>query len=101
MESIKKLEVNSLISPVISVSPTCPLSKGVGGLKEANAYEVFLEENGKIGIVSTRDVLKASSITTEKASNLAIYLPNLSRRSSVGEAARLMMEYHVRALPIV
>lgn len=101
MESIKRLDVGSLLSPVILVSPMSPISKVVGMLKETNAYEAFLEENGKIGIVTTRDLLKASNITTTKASSLALYLPKLSPKSTIAEAARLMMEYRIRALPVV
>lgn len=101
MENVKRLEVGSLLTPKVSASPTTPISKIVGILKDLNVYEVFLEDSGKIGMVTTRDILKVSNITTTKASSLAYSVPRLSRKSTVGEAARLMTEYRIRALPVV
>ena len=101
MESVKRIEVRSLLSPVVLVSPASQISKVVGVLKESNAYEAFMEDKGKIGMITTRDILKVSNITTTKASSLALFLPRISPRSTISEAARLMMEYRIRALPIV
>jgi len=102
MESVKRLEVGRLLSsPVPLVSPATPISKVVGILKDLNAYEVFLEEKERIGMVTTRDILRVSNITTAKASSLAIFVPKLSPRTTIEEAARLMMEYRIRALPVV
>ncbi len=101
MESIKRLEIDSFLTPKVSASPTTNVSKIVGMLKDLNAYEVFLEDGGKIAMVTTRDILGVSSITTTKASSLTHSVPKLSRRSTIGEAARLMMEYSIRALPVV
>jgi len=101
MESVKRLEVGRLLSPSVPlVSPVTPISKVVGVLKDLNTYEAFLELNDKIGMITTRDILRASNITTAKASNLAFFVPKLSPRTTVEEAARLMMEYRIRALPV-
>lgn len=101
MESVKRLEVGSIISPQVCVPPTMPISKVIGTLKDLNVYEAFIEDNGKIGMVTTRDILRISSITTEKAGSLAFYVPKLTPRSTVGEAARLMMDYRIRSLPVM
>ncbi|MFH0897402.1 MAG: CBS domain-containing protein [Candidatus Bathyarchaeota archaeon] len=101
MESVKRLEVGSLISPQVLVPSTMPVSKVVGVLKDLNVYEAFMEENGKIGMVTTRDILRGSNITTAKVSSLAFFVPKLSPRSTVGEAARLMIDYRIRSLPVV
>ena len=101
MESIKRVEVGSLLSPKVLVSPTTPISKVVGILRDQNVYEAFLEYSGRIGMITTRDILKVSNITSEKVSSLAFLVPKLSTRSTIGEAARLMMDYRIRALPVV
>lgn len=101
MESVKRLEVGSIISPQVCVPPTMPISKVIGTLKDLNVYEAFIEDNGKIGMVTTRDLLRISNITTAKAGSLAFYVPKLSPKSTVGEAARLMMDYRIRSLPVV
>ena len=101
MENLKRLEVGSLLTPKVSTSSTTNISKIVGMLKDLNVYEVFLEDDGKIEMITTRDILRVSSITTTKASSLAYSVPRLSRKSTIGEAARLMMEYSIRAIPVV
>jgi CBS domain-containing protein len=101
METINRFEIETLLSPVLSASPVAPISKIVGLLKDQNAYELFLETNNRIGMVTTRDILKASNITTTKVNSLAMYVPKLTRKSTVQEAARLMMEYRIRALPVI
>lgn len=83
------------------VSSTISISKIVGILKDQNTYEVLLEINDKIGMVTTRDILKATNITTAKANSLAIFVPKLSPRTTIEEAARLMVEHRIRVLPIV
>ena len=101
MERLKRLEVDRLLSSPIIFSPATPISKIVGALKQVNGYEVFLEGTDKIGMVTLRDILRTSNVTKAKAETLAFYVPKLQPRSSVYEAVRLMMEYHIRALPIV
>ncbi len=101
MENVKRLEVGKLLSPPVLVAPTMPISNVVGVLKDLNEYEAFMEENGKIGMVITRDLLRGSNVTTAKASSLAFFVPKLSLRSTVGEAARLMLDYRIRSLPVV
>lgn len=101
MESMKRFEVGKFLSSSIPlVSSATPISKVIGVLKESNAYEVFFEDNEKTGMVTTRDILRASSLTTAKASTLGIFVPKLIPQTTIGEAARLMMEYRIRALPV-
>jgi CBS domain-containing protein len=52
-------------------------------------------------MVTTRDILKATNITTAKANSLAFFVPKLSPKTTIEEAARLMIEYRIRVLPIV
>ncbi|MDQ1281137.1 MAG: hypothetical protein QG670_2401 [Thermoproteota archaeon] len=101
MESIKRLEIGDILSPKVQITPETPISKVVGILKDQNVYEAFLEYEGKIGMLTTRDILKVSNMTVEKASSLAFFVPQLTPKSTIGEAARLMMEYRIRALPVV
>ncbi len=52
-------------------------------------------------MITTRDILKATNITIAKAKSLAIFVPKLSPRDTISEASRLMVENHMRVLPIV
>ncbi|UCH02145.1 MAG: CBS domain-containing protein [Candidatus Bathyarchaeota archaeon] len=101
MEVLKKIEIGNLISSKVVASPTSTISKIVGLLRDHNIYEIFLEYDGKIGVVTTRDILKVSNITSEKATSLAFFVPKLYTNSTIGESARLMMDYRIRALPVL
>jgi CBS domain-containing protein len=83
------------------VSPTTSISKIVGILKDQNAYEVLLQINDKIGMITTRSILNAKNLTIAKADSLAFFIPKLSPNTTIEEAARLMVEYKIRVLPIV
>ncbi|MFQ5998855.1 MAG: CBS domain-containing protein, partial [Candidatus Bathyarchaeia archaeon] len=67
---------------------------------EKNAYEVFIEETTKVGMTTVRDILGASNLTA-KTSSVLNYVPKLHPSTSIGEAARILMQYRIRALPIV
>lgn len=101
MERVKNRDITGLLSPPLTVSPTTPASKIIGLLKDANAYEIFTKDNEKIGMITLREVLKASNLTQVKAETLSFNVPKLTNQTSVTEAARLMMDYRVRSLPIV
>jgi CBS domain-containing protein len=70
-------------------------------MRERGAYEVFVVDRDKIGAVIARDLLAATHIATRKASTLVLKMPRLSPNSTIGEAARLMVNYRIRALPVV
>ncbi len=101
MERVKNLNVAELLSPPLIVSPATPVSKIIGMLKDANAYEIFTKDNEKIGLITLREILKASNLTQVKAETLSFNVPKITNRTRLNEAARLMMDYRVRSLPIV
>jgi len=51
-------------------------------------------------MISARDVLKTANIESTKAPTMMSYVPVISKESLVSEAARLMMDYRIRAIPI-
>jgi CBS domain-containing protein len=85
----------------IVISSSAPLTKAIGALKEKKAYELFVAEESKIGMISIRDILKSRNVHSRKVSSLLISIPTLSPGSELGEAARMMTDCRVRALPIV
>ena len=101
MESIKQLAVSNLISAPLVISEATPVSKVVGVLKNEDAYEVFTQDRGRVGMVMIRDILKAWNVATEKVESLVSPAPRLSPGARLSEAARLMMQDRVRALPVV
>jgi CBS domain-containing protein len=101
LEDLKKVEVGKLQTPAVTVPSTHTISKIVGVLKEKNCYEVFISGRDKVGIVTVRDILKVSHPTTTKTSSIMKYPTSLSASTSLGDAARILTDYRLRALPIV
>ncbi len=93
--------MQGLKTALVAVPSSAPLTKVVGALRKQNAYEAFVVENGDIRMVSIRDILRAKNVHTRKAFSLAEHVPKLLPNATVGEAAAIMTEYRVRALPIV
>jgi len=88
------------MSSLVELPSTSTLSKVMGLLTERGVYEVFLPEGFRCGIISARDVLRAGNFETAKAGAMMTYVPMLSKITTVGEAARIMADYRIRALPV-
>ena len=66
-----------------------------------NSYEVFIEEQKKVGVITTRDLLSVRNIETRKSSSLINHLPRIGPATTLGTAVKVMAEYRLRSLPIV
>ena len=100
MESIRASSVEGFESKPIVVSPSSSVSEIIGVLQRDDAYEVFIEDGTRTGIITLRDIVKAQDISNMKASTIMVPIARLSPRDTVGKAARLMTDYRLRALPI-
>ncbi|RLI05737.1 hypothetical protein DRO26_01300, partial [Candidatus Bathyarchaeota archaeon] len=100
MESIRMLEVGRLQTFPVTVSPSTTISKVIGILRDYDVQEVFVSTEKKVGVVTIKEVLAASNLAT-KVSSVMIHVPKLSPKDRVNEAAQLMTQYKVKALPIV
>jgi CBS domain-containing protein len=100
VEDLKSRPLEPYISGLVESSTDSSLAKVVGLLRERGVYEVFVPENTRCGIISARDVLKTSNIETTKTSAVMSYVPTLPKNGLVSEAARVMSDYRIRAVPI-
>jgi CBS domain-containing protein len=102
MNRMGSLEISELSTSPVTINRSEPVSKAIGLLRKTKAYEVFvIDEKEVLGIVTIRDLLKARHILTGKIASLMTRIPVLTRRDSVGRAAKTMTAYRVRAVPIV
>jgi CBS domain-containing protein len=100
VEELRSRSIEPFLSDLVALPADSSIAKVVGVLRERGVYEVFLPENKRCGLISARDVLKIGSIEATKASAYMSYVPLMSKQSSVGEIARLMTDYRIRAVPI-
>ena len=69
-------------------------------MKEKNSYEVFARVDNKVGTVTVRDLLSVKKITGTKIESLLNLVPKISVDAELFQAAKIMSEYRLRALPI-
>jgi CBS domain-containing protein len=100
LEELRLQPVESFLSDLVELPSASSLAKVVGLFREHGIYQVFLPEGERCGMISARDVLKTANIEATKATAVMSYVPVISKESLVGEAARLMMDYRIRAVPI-
>jgi len=100
LETLAKREVSTLISELLVVPPSTSVSAVVGLMIEKGAYEVFVE-GGRLGMVTARDLLNASNPTATKLSTTMVTAPTLSSGKTILDAARIILEHRIRAVPVV
>lgn len=98
---LEKITVNDLKADAQIIASDISISKVIGSLKQSGNYQVFTQIGDKVGIISMRDLLKVTNITTRKASSIIQYIPQIKLNQKIESIASIMEEYRVRGLPIV
>lgn len=101
LNTVRNMPVEGLMEPSIIISKDEPLSKIISTLIETDSYDVFIELSGKVAALNIRDIIGAKDIKTTRPSLVGKIIPELNRKSIVGEAARIMSHYRMRTLPVV
>ena len=78
-----------------------PVSKAIGLMRENNFYEVFSWVGDRIGMAMVRDILRAKNPVSMRIKSFLNFVPRLSANAGLFEAAEIMADYRLRALPIV
>jgi CBS domain-containing protein len=99
-EKLRTFPVTEFVSPASALGALESTSRVVGVMRESNLYEAFIEEPERTAIVTIRDILKITNISTTKLYSLMYYIPRLNKFNTVGDAASLMFEHRIRSLPI-
>lgn len=100
LEELRHRPIDSFISSLVVPPPDSNLSKIVAFLRERGVYEVFLPESNRCSVISLRDVLKLGSVENAKPSSVMLHVPTVSKQTTVGQAARLMFDYRINAVPV-
>lgn len=101
LNAIRGVRVRNLMDPPIIISMNEPPSKIISDLVETNSYDIFIELSGKIAALTIRDIIGIKDIKTTRPSLVGKIIPELTRDSVIGEAARIMSHYRMRTLPVV
>ncbi|MFQ5970141.1 MAG: CBS domain-containing protein [Nitrososphaerales archaeon] len=101
LNTLRSKSVKELVEAPIVAEANSSISKIIGTLTEADAYEAFIPLSDKIASINIREILGIRDIASTKASLIGKIIPTLSFESNLGYAARIMSHYRLRALPIV
>lgn len=101
LNTVRNMPVEELMETSIIISKDEPLSKVISTLIETGSYDVFIELSGKVAALNIRDIIGAKDIKTTRPSLVGKIIPELNRKSVVGEAARIMSHYRMRTIPVV
>jgi CBS domain-containing protein/ribosome-associated translation inhibitor RaiA len=101
LNAIRGVHVRNVMDPPIIISMNEPPSKIISELVETNSYDIFIELSGKIAALTIRDIIGIKDIKTTRPSLVGKIIPELTRDSVIGEAARIMSHYRMRTLPVV
>ncbi len=99
--SLEKLTVKDLKTEANIMDPDTSISKVIGALRESGRYQVFTKIENKFGIISMRDILKVTNITSRKISSTYQHIPMVNLDQEIQNISSVMEKYRVRALPVV
>jgi CBS domain-containing protein len=75
------------------------VSKAIGHIRESGDYEVFIAQGHRYLSMTTRDLMYASDPDNTRLDTLAYQVPEVPKDGTIVEAARLMYDNRLRALP--
>jgi CBS domain-containing protein len=99
IELLRIQTIESLLETRPLFSEDERVSKAIGFLREIDGHEVFVARERRIAGVTTRDLLSVSDPLNTKLAGLLYSLPEITAASNMAEAARLMFDYRLWALP--
>ena len=100
LEELKRRSIDAFISSLAVPPSESNLSKVVAFLRERGVYEVFLPEGNRCGMISVREVLKLGGMESTKLATVTLHVPVISEHTTVEQAARLMYDHRISAVPV-
>ena len=98
LEKMKTTKLDSLVTDITEVPLDGNLRKVISIMIEKGVHEILLPDKNRCGMITVADALRASAET--KPETLVTHIPVLTLETSAGEAARLMTDYKIGALPV-
>ena len=98
-ETIRMSKVDSFVSDLMA-APENNLTKVISIMAEKGIHEMLIpEDKNRCGMITLTDILRESNMDT-KPGTLIVHVPVLTMETTIGEAARIMTDYRIRAAPV-
>jgi len=98
LEKIRTTKLDSLVTDLIEVPPDSNLRKVISIMAEKGVHEILIPDKNRCGMITAADALRASMETKPEA--LVSHIPVMTMETTVGEAARIMTDYKIGAVPV-
>lgn len=101
LRELASSEIRGLIHPTKTIfSSKDAASKVLGELKETGRYEAVARSDGKIGLVTVRDLLGVEQPEKTKIDRIWRITGSVSPALTLAEFARLLIRNNIRAMPV-
>ena len=98
LETIRASKIDSLVTDLAEVALESNLRKVISVMAEKRVHEILIPDKNRCGIITLTDTLRASIET--KPETLVTHVPVMTMETTVGEAARIMTDYKIGAVPV-
>lgn len=99
IELLRNQAIESLLETRPIFAEDDRVARVIGYLRETQTHEVFVPRERRIAGLTTRDLFSASDPLNMKLAGLVYSLPEVAVGGTLAEAARLMFDYRLWALP--
>lgn len=101
LKDFRKKKIIDLTESPLIIYENDSISKIIDILLENNASDIFIPIGKSISSINIRDILPIRDISSAKIPLLGKRITALTNKDTIGQAARIMSLYRLRALPIV
>jgi len=98
LETIRASKIDSLVTDLAEVVLESNLRKVISVMAEKRVHEILIPDKNRCGMITLTDTLRASIKT--KPETLVTHVPVMTMDTTVGEAARIMTDYKIGAVPV-
>jgi len=99
IESFRYNSIESIMEEVPVFSEEDRIAKVIGYLRKSGAQEVFVEGGKRVLGATVRDLLYVTDPSNARIGGLVYSFPEVTGKETLADAARLMFDYRLGALP--
>ncbi len=98
---LRNTEVHRLSSPAVIFDQESTISDAITLLIQNKTYDAFSIHNGKTFLINHRMLLDGKDILHMKIKSLSSSVPAVHANDTIEDAAKVMNDYRIRAVPII
>jgi len=99
IESLRSQPIGLLLEARTTFAEDDRVAKVIGYMRETGEHEIFVRRERRVAGLTARDLLAVSDPRNTKLGGLLYGLPEVGTSDTMAEAARLMMDYKLWAVP--